>query len=281
MHSPPPSLDDRRMPLPSQVSTLMLALVETTLVIIIMSNDNDVSKASMQLGFLGLRESMTPVGGYESSWRHINLRPFQPFSTRNITRLGRTHAAPNVRTKSTLHVFTFREDLRYFSDAGSVSGQLIDSDHRAVKASLRSLVPPKNKKKLKNDRKRFMRLDYAILQQEEGRDELARRALEILESKLDDTILIRMNPSRTLYTEQRKRFCQNVLEQNHYGIMVLLECLGSSRIDEFAEQRVRRLSYQTTIKITPFCAANCSRNTPMCHQKSKIRLDFQAAGSCQ
>ena len=125
-----------------------------------------ISEATMcWLGVLGLRESMmTPVGGYESSWRHINLRPFQPFSTRNITRLGRTHAAPNVRTKSTLHVFTFREDLRYFSDAGSVSGQLIDSDHRAVKATLRSLVPPKKKKKLKNDRKRFMRLDYAILQ---------------------------------------------------------------------------------------------------------------------
>ena len=31
-----------------------------------------------------------------------------------------------------------------------------------------------------------MRLDYAILQSEEGRDELARRALEILKSKSDD-----------------------------------------------------------------------------------------------
>jgi len=136
----------------------MPASVEANLMTMIMTS------TALWLGVSGLRESMTPVGGYESSWRHINLRPFQPFSTRNITRLGRTHAAPNVRTKSTLHVFTFREDLRYFSDAGSVSGQLIDSDHRAVKASLRSLVPPKNKKKLKNDRKRFMRLDYAILQ---------------------------------------------------------------------------------------------------------------------
>ena len=31
-----------------------------------------------------------------------------------------------------------------------------------------------------------MRLDYAILQSEEGRDELARRALEILKSKSED-----------------------------------------------------------------------------------------------
>ena len=85
------------------------------------------------------------------------------------------------------HVFTFREDMRHFSDAGSVSGQLIDSDHWAVKATLRSLVAPKKMKVLKNDRQRLMRLlDYAILQSEEGRDELARRALEILKSKSDD-----------------------------------------------------------------------------------------------
>ena len=84
------------------------------------------------------------------------------------------------------HVFTFRKDLRHFSDTGSVSGQLIDLDHRAVKATLRSFVPPKKKKTLKNDRQRLMRLDYAILQSEEGRDELARRALEILKYKSYD-----------------------------------------------------------------------------------------------
>ena len=61
-----------------------------------------------------------------------------------------------------------------------------DSDHRAVKATLRSLVAPKKKKVLKDDRQKLMRLDYAILQSEEGRDELARRALEILNSKSDD-----------------------------------------------------------------------------------------------
>jgi len=48
------------------------------------------------------------------------------------------------------------------------------------------VLDPKKKKLLKNDRQRLMRLDYAILQSEEGRDELARRALEILKSKSDD-----------------------------------------------------------------------------------------------
>ena len=86
------------------------------------------------------------------------------------------------------HIFTLRENLRHFSDAGSVSGQFVDSDHRAVKATLRSLVAPKKKKVLKDDRQKIMRLDYTILQSEEGRDELARRALEIHKSKSDDKI---------------------------------------------------------------------------------------------
>ena len=52
------------------------------------------------------------------------------------------------------HIFTLRENLRHFSDAGSVSGQLIDSDHRAMKATLGSLVPPKKKRRLKNERQK-------------------------------------------------------------------------------------------------------------------------------
>ena len=84
------------------------------------------------------------------------------------------------------HIFTLRENLRHFPDGGSVSGQFVDSDHRAVKATWRSLVAPKKTKVLKDDLQKLMRLDYAILQSEEGRDELARRALEILKSKSDD-----------------------------------------------------------------------------------------------
>ena len=57
------------------------------------------------------------------------------------------------------HIFTLRENLRHFADAGSVSGQLVDSDHRAVKATLRSLVAPKKKKVFKDDRHKLMRLD--------------------------------------------------------------------------------------------------------------------------
>ena len=162
------------------------------------------------------------------------------------------------------HVFTFREDLRHFSDTGSVSGQLIDLDHRAVKATLRSFVPPKKKKTLKNDRQRLMRLDYAILQSEEGRDELARRALEILKSKSDDkTSYEAIADALHLATEQ---VLPNVLEQNRYGSL-RVSC-GSSRIDKSAEQCVRRLSYQTPFKTSPFCIAKCSRNTSICYSKS-------------
>ena len=114
------------------------------------------------------------------------------------------------------HIFTLRENLRHFSDAGSVSGQFVDSDHRAVKATLRSLVAPKKKKVLKDDRHKLMRLDYAILQSEEGRDELARRALEILnKSKSDDkTSYEAIADALHLATEQ---VLPNVLEQNRYG----------------------------------------------------------------
>ena len=84
-----------------------------------------------------------------------------------------------------------------------------------MKVTLRSLVAPKKKKVLKDDRQKLMRLDYAILQSEEGRDELARRALEILKSKSDDkTSYEAVANALHLATEQ---VLPNVLEQNHYG----------------------------------------------------------------
>ena len=64
-------------------------------------NDNMRSKASMWLGVLGLRESMTPVGGYESSWKHTKSQRFQLSSTRSFILLGRITQSPNVHTKST------------------------------------------------------------------------------------------------------------------------------------------------------------------------------------
>ena len=61
--------------------------------------------------------------------------------------------------------------------------------------------------------------------------------------------------------------------------MVLSECLGFSRIDKSAEQCVRRLSYQTPIKTTPFCIAKCSRNTTMCYyRKAKSDWIFKQLG---
>ena len=60
-----------------------------------------------------------------------------------------------------------------------------------------------------------MRFDYAILQSEEGRDKLARRALEILKSKSDDkTSYEAIADALHLATEQ---VLPNVLEQNRYG----------------------------------------------------------------
>ena len=62
-------------------------------------------------------------------------------------------------------------------------------------------------------------------------------------------------------------------------VMVLSECFGCSRIDKSAEQCVRRLSYQTPIKTTPFCIAKCSRNTTMCYyRKAKSDWIFKQLG---
>ena len=68
--------------------------IEANLVTMIMT-----SKA-LWLGVSGLRESMTPVGDYESSWKLTKSQRFQLSSTRSIILLGRTQFL-NVHTKST------------------------------------------------------------------------------------------------------------------------------------------------------------------------------------
>ncbi len=120
-----------------------------------------LSKASVCLGVLGWRESMTPVGGYDlrvfmETHQIAALSTFFNNKKYHGTTLilGRTQS-PNVRTKSTSFLLSVKTCVT-FSDAGSVSGQLIDSDHRAVKATLKSLVPPKKKKPLKKDRQRLL-----------------------------------------------------------------------------------------------------------------------------
>ena len=136
--------------------------IEATLVILTM-----ISEASMWLGVLRLRESMTPVGGYESSWRHTKSQRFQLASTRNTTRtlLERTHA-PNVRTKSTTFWLSVKTCVTFLMLAQSVGNSSIRITGLSKQPTLRSLLPPKKKTKLKNDRQgqRLMRLDYAILQ---------------------------------------------------------------------------------------------------------------------
>jgi hypothetical protein len=82
-------------------------------------NDNMRSKASMWLGVLGLRESMTPVGGYESSWKHTKSQRFQLSSTRSTTPLERTQS-PNVCTKSTTFWLSVKTCVTFLMLAQSV-----------------------------------------------------------------------------------------------------------------------------------------------------------------
>ena len=69
---------------------------------------------------------------------------------------------------------------------------------------------------------------------QEGRDKLARRALEILKSKSDDkTSYEAIADALHLATEQ---VLPNVLEQNHYGSQGASWLFVSSRIDKSAEK---------------------------------------------
>ena len=88
--------------------------IEATLVILTM-----ISEASMWLGVLGLRESMTPVGGYESSWKHTKSQRFQLSSTRSTTPLERTQS-PNVCTKSTTFWLSVKTCVTFLMLAQSV-----------------------------------------------------------------------------------------------------------------------------------------------------------------
>ena len=137
----------------------MPASVEANLMTMIMT-----SKA-LWLGVSGLRESMTPVGGYESSWKHTKSQRFQLSSTRSTTPLERTQS-PNVCTKSTTFWLSVKTCVTFLMLAQSVGNSSIRITGLSKQPTLRSLLPPKKKTKLKNDRQgqRLMRLDYAILQ---------------------------------------------------------------------------------------------------------------------
>ena len=86
------------------------------------------------------------------------------------------------------HFFVYRKDLRRFRDAGSMSGQLIDSDHRALRASLDCKEP--KKKIVRDARQTLGRLDHTGLQSQEGKDSLVKDTLKVLATKLLLPIII-------------------------------------------------------------------------------------------
>jgi len=77
------------------------------------------------------------------------------------------------------HFLVFRKDLRRFRDAGSMAGQLIDSDHRALRASL-DCKEPKKKKLNRDARQTLSRLDHTRLHSQEGKDLLVQHTLKVL-----------------------------------------------------------------------------------------------------
>ena len=80
------------------------------------------------------------------------------------------------------YFFVFRQDLRRFRDAGSMAGQLIDSDHRALRASL-DCKEPKKKKLIRDARQTLSRLDHTRLQSQEGKDSLVQHTLTVLATR--------------------------------------------------------------------------------------------------
>ena len=63
-----------------------------------------------------------------------------------------------------------------------MSGQLIDSDHRALRASL-DCKEPKKKKIVRDARQTLSRLDHTRLQSQEGKDLLVQHTLKVLATR--------------------------------------------------------------------------------------------------
>ena len=141
---------------------------------------------------------MTPVGGYESSWKHTKSQRFQLSSTRSIILLAGRTQSPNVRTKSTTFSLFVKTCATFLMLAQSV-GNSNRFGSPGCESVFKIFGTPK-KKMLKNVRQRLMQLDYAILQSDEGRDELARRALKILKSKPDDKTSYEVIADALIYT---------------------------------------------------------------------------------
>ena len=66
------------------------------------------------------------------------------------------------------HLLVSRGELKRFTDAGSLHGQLIDSDHRAVGCKLRVAIRLQRKRSSTSSRSELSRLDYTSLREEDS-----------------------------------------------------------------------------------------------------------------
>ena len=127
MHSPPPSLDDRRMPSSSYFigadTNASIGRARGNL----SDNDNDIKSLNVNVvGSFGI-ERITYAGRrlrvLMETHQIAALSTF--FNSKKFYSTCWTHPDPVSKCSyqnQIDHVFTFRENLRHFSDAGSVSG---------------------------------------------------------------------------------------------------------------------------------------------------------------
>ena len=80
------------------------------------------------------------------------------------------------------HIITLQSDRKRFTDAGAWSGQLIDSDHRAVGCKLRLAVRLQRKKA--DARSKLARLDFSPLSDESTRQAFAAHVLQRVRDSL-------------------------------------------------------------------------------------------------
>ena len=82
------------------------------------------------------------------------------------------------------HAFTSRSDLRRFTDAGGCSGQLIDSDHRAVKCSLHAAL--RLQMKPQKNREMLTRLDLEPLRDKDIAEKFSKKVVSALSCRSSD-----------------------------------------------------------------------------------------------
>ena len=146
------------------------------------------ANASIGRGSLDGSGEHTVVGPYGIN--HLNdagrrLRSF--LSVNNLVSLSSffkkkyygTWQHPASRLQHQLdHFFILQSDLKRFTDAGGCCGQLIDSDHRAVKCSLRAAI--RLQKKPQKIRDKLTRLDMEALRDKDVAEKFSRKVVSSL-----------------------------------------------------------------------------------------------------